>query len=76
MTGSLWVGVGLAALAAVVAFTFLPKRASVHGANGGTHHPPAASAPLASWSDGAGEPVLAVVGSAAATAPHDARQEG
>ena len=38
MSGSLWVGVGLAALATVIAFVHLPKRPSVHGGHGHGAH--------------------------------------
>ncbi len=34
MSGSLWVGVGLAALATVIAFVHLPNRAPGHGGHG------------------------------------------
>jgi Na+/melibiose symporter-like transporter len=35
MSGSLWVGVALAALASVIAFVHLPKHAPAHGGHGG-----------------------------------------
>ena len=38
MTGSLWVGVGLAALASLIAYVHLPKHAPVHGGHGGHGH--------------------------------------
>ncbi len=49
MTGSLWVGVALAALATGIAWTRLPKQAPAHGhgAHGHAHHTPHASATVA-----------------------------
>ena len=49
MTGALWVAVGLAALATVIAWTRLPKPAPAHGhaAHGHAHHTPHATATVA-----------------------------
>jgi EmrB/QacA subfamily drug resistance transporter len=56
MSGSLWVGVGFAAVATVIAFVHLPKPASVHGGHGHGHdHVP----PSDAMADDVALPVLA-----------------
>jgi len=47
MTSSLWVGVALAALATVIAWTRLPKQAHAHATQGHGHHMPHATATAA-----------------------------